>query len=121
MPKRLIDTNVRIDYGKLRHLLVTKRENFLSLLHYFGLLSIRGAQGVMPTLAIPNQTVKRLMYGYLRDAYHDVGVVLGRPVPVRAVAAADGGRGRVAAGAGVSWARRSRGRRASATTSPARR
>ena len=108
VPKYLIDTNVRIDYGKLRHLLVAgkrlngnfdllrdvigeeqvhtdiqpgfplknlaKPENFLSLLHYFGLLSIRDAQGVMPTLAIPNQTVRRLMYGYLRDAYADVGV-----------------------------------------------
>ena len=108
VPKYLIDTNVRIDYGKLRHLLVvgkqlngnfdllrdvigkeqvdadiqpgfplaelTEPENFLSLLHYFGLLSIRDVQGVMPTLAIPNQTVKRLMYGYLRDAYRDVGV-----------------------------------------------
>ena len=108
VPKYLIDTNVRIDYGKLRHLLVAgqqlngnfdllrnvigeehvdtaiqpgfplkdlaRTENFLSLLHYFGLLSIRDAQGVMPTLAIPNQTVKRLMYGYLRDAYDDVGV-----------------------------------------------
>ena len=108
VPEYLIDTNVRIDYGKLRHLLVvgrqlngnfdllrdvigeeradtrivpgfplkdlTRPENFLSLLHYFGLLSIRGAQGVMPTLAIPNQTVKRLMYGYLRDGYRDVGV-----------------------------------------------
>ena len=49
-------------------------ENFLSLLHYFGLLSIRDAHGVTPTLAIPNQTVKRLMYGYLRDGYKDVGV-----------------------------------------------
>ena len=28
----------------------------------------------MPRLAIPNQTVKRLMYGFLRDAYRDVGV-----------------------------------------------
>ena len=108
VPEYLIDTNVRIDYGKLRHLLVTgrqlngnfdllrdviaeeqvdtriqpgfplkdltKRENFLSLMHYFGLLSIRDAQGVMPRLAIPNQTVKRLMYGYLRDAYRDVEV-----------------------------------------------
>ena len=108
VPEYLIDTNVRIDYGKLRHLLVTgrqlngnfdllrdvigeeqvdtriqpgfplkdltKRENFLSLMHYFGLLSIRDVQGVMPRLAIPNQTVKRLMYGYLRDAYHDVEV-----------------------------------------------
>ena len=31
-----------------------------------------GAEGV-PRLGIPNQTVKRLMYGYLRDAYRDVG------------------------------------------------
>ncbi len=108
VPEYLIDTNVRIDYGKLRHLLVTGRqlngnfdllrdvigseqadtriqpgfplkdltrpENFLSLMHYFGLLSIRDVQGVMPRLAIPNQTVKRLMYGYLRDAYRDVEV-----------------------------------------------
>ncbi|MDE0220570.1 MAG: PD-(D/E)XK nuclease domain-containing protein, partial [Spirochaetaceae bacterium] len=108
VPEYLIDTNVRIDYGKLRHLLVTGRqlngnfdllrdvigeeqvdtritpgfplaeltepENFLSLMHYFGLLSIRGVQGVMPRLAIPNQTVKRLMYGFLRDAYRDVEV-----------------------------------------------
>ena len=75
-PRELIDTNVRIDYGKLRHLLTVNRqlngnfdllrhiigeqqvdshiqvsfplnrldhrENFLSLLFYFGLLSIRG-------------------------------------------------------------------------------
>ena len=109
VPDDLIDTNVRIDYGKLRHLLVVGRqlngnfdllrdviaeqqvdvrrvqsgfplhelaepENFLSLLHYFGLLSIREVARGMPRLAIPNQTVKRLMYGYLRDGYKDVGV-----------------------------------------------
>ena len=109
VPEYLIDTNVRIDYGKLRHLLVvgrqlngnfdllrniigeervdvlriqpsfplkqlTDEENFLSLLHYFGLLSIRAVAGGAPRLGIPNQTVKRLMYGYLRDAYRDVGV-----------------------------------------------
>ena len=108
VPDELIDTNVRIDYGKLRHLLVTGRqlngnfdllrdvigseqvdtriqpgfplerltdpENFFSLLHYFGLLSIRDVVERVPRLAIPNQTVKRLMYGYLRDAYRDVGV-----------------------------------------------
>ena len=51
-----------------------RRENFLSLLHYFGLLSIRAVERGMPQLGIPNQTVKRLMYGYLRDAYDDVGV-----------------------------------------------
>ncbi len=93
VPRYLIDTNVRIDYGKLRHLLVvgrqlngnfdllqeligegrkdlpriqpsfplqrlTDRQNFLSLLHYFGLLSIREVVHGMPRLAIPNQTVK---------------------------------------------------------------
>ena len=108
VPEYLIDTNVRIDYGKLRHLLVTGRqlngnfdllrdvigeeqvdtriqpgfplkdltkpENFLSLLHYFGLLSIRDVVERVPRLAIPNQTVKRLMYGFLRDGYRDVEV-----------------------------------------------
>ncbi len=107
-PDNLIDDNVRIDYGKLRHLLtvgrqlngnfdllrdviaegradseiatsfplarLAERENFLSLLHYFGLLSIRGVTAETPRLGIPNQTVRRLMYGYLRDAYDDVGV-----------------------------------------------
>ena len=108
VPRELIDTNVRIDYGKLRHLLTVnrqlngnfdllrhiigeqsiqsniqlsfplnqldQRENFLSLLHYFGLLSIRAVERGMPRLGIPNQTVKRLMYSYLRDAYRDVEV-----------------------------------------------
>ena len=107
-PRELIDTNVRIDYGKLRHLLTVnrqlngnfdllrhiigeqtaestiqlsfpleqldQRENFLSLLYYFGLLSIRDVAHGVPRLGIPNQTVKRLMYGYLRDAYDDVEV-----------------------------------------------
>ena len=112
VPRRLIDVNVRIDYGKLRHLLVTSREagaklngnfdllrhvageggadadvnlsfplealvepdNVLSLLYYFGLLSIRGAANGRTRLGIPNQTVRRLMYGYLRDGYRDVEV-----------------------------------------------
>ena len=114
-PDELIDRNVRIDYGKLRHLLTVQprstgarvrlngnfdllrevvgkgwvdcniesgfpldrldqRENFLSLLHYFGLLSIREVRDGRPRLRIPNQTVQRLMYGYLRDAYQDVGL-----------------------------------------------
>ena len=125
MPRDLIDTNVRIDYGKLRHLLVVGQEaavrqqtaaeqrtdaqavrlngnfdllrdtigtgraeaeiqpsfpveelnepdNFLSLMYYFGLLSIRGASDDT-LLGVPNQTVWRLMYGYLHSAYRDVG------------------------------------------------
>ena len=115
MPDDLIDPNIRIDYTKLRHLLLVNRrasaearrlngnfdllrhvigegemeadinlsfpldeldepENFLSLLYYFGLLSIRGVSGGAVRLGVPNQTVWRLMYGYLRRAYRDVGV-----------------------------------------------
>ncbi len=113
VPEYLIDSNVRIDYGKLRHLLTVGRrmeerrlngnfdllrgvigeeqaaariqpsfplerlaepENFLSLLHFFGLLSIRSRLPGAARLAIPNQTVKRLMYAFLRDGYRDVRV-----------------------------------------------
>ena len=52
-----------------------QRDNFLSLLHYFGLLSIREAQAGTVTLGIPNETVRRLLYGHLGDAYDDVGVL----------------------------------------------
>ena len=108
LPDELIDANVRMDYGKLRHLLVAnrrlngnfdvlrgviadgqvdseirssfplerldERDSFLSLLYYFGLLGIRSVSRGVPRLGIPNQTVSRLLYGYLRDAYRDVGV-----------------------------------------------
>ncbi len=109
-PRELIDQNVRIDYGKLRHLMLVSRqgpkrlngnfdllrhlvaegrgeahiqrsfplerlaepENFLSLLYYFGLLGIEGTSGSKARLGIPNQTVRRLLYGHIRDAYRDV-------------------------------------------------
>ncbi len=112
IPDDLIDVNVRIDYGKLRHLLVANRdagarlngnfdllrniageggadadinlsfpleeleepENFLSLLYYFGLLSIRGPANGRTRLGIPNQTARRLLYGYLLSGYRDVGI-----------------------------------------------
>ena len=54
---------------------LARPENFLSLMHDFGLLSIRGVAAGVVRLGIPNQTVRRLMYGYLRDAYAEVGVV----------------------------------------------
>ena len=50
-----------------------QRENFVTLLHCFGLLSIRDVVDGRTRLGIPNQTVRRLMYGYLRDAYRDIG------------------------------------------------
>lgn len=48
--------------------------NFVSLLHYFGLVSIAGVQDGRPILRIPNLTVKELMYGYIRDSFQDVDV-----------------------------------------------
>ena len=164
-PRYLIDTNVHVDYTKLRHLVVVnrdatlaaeraapaevplrvsnsaelrnaqaiglngnfdvlreviaegrvdsdlspsfpvdqlgQRENFLTLLHCFGLLSIQGAVDGRLRLGIPNQTVRRLMYGYLRDAYRDVGVFLGGSASVRGPHLGDGEGRRVAPGGGV--------------------
>ncbi len=112
-PRVLIDENVRIDYEKLRHLMLVSRrgpkrlngnfdllrhlvgdgraeahmvkrsfplerlaepDNFLSLLYYFGLLGIEEASGPKVRLGIPNQTVRRLLYGHIRDAYRDVNL-----------------------------------------------
>lgn len=108
LPLELIDQNVRIDYGKLRHLMavdkrlngnfnilktvieegeivspinpsfpvedILKRENFVSLLYYFGLLSIAGENDGKPLLRIPNRTVKDLMYTYIRKGFDDTSV-----------------------------------------------
>jgi hypothetical protein len=49
-------------------------ENFVSLLYYLGLLTFAGERDARPLLKIPNQTIRQLMYGYLREAYHDVEV-----------------------------------------------
>jgi len=108
LPDDLIDENVRIDYGKLRHLIaignqlngnfnilkeiiadggivsrivksfpyekLTDRENFVSLLYYFGLLSFDGSLLGKPYFSIPNNTIRQLMYSYIREAYKNVGV-----------------------------------------------
>jgi len=104
IPDEMIDPNVKVDYGKLRHLVVLDRRlngnfsrlkaiietgkivaeivpsfpvedlikpnNFISLLYYFGLLTYQTEE----ELIIPNRTVQKLMYGYLRDGYEDVDV-----------------------------------------------
>lgn len=113
MPAEFLDHNVRIDYGKLRHLIVIDKkgtrkangnfsklkaviedgfvssriekgfplknlerpENFCSLLFYFGLLTITGEEkGGKLTLAIPNESVKRLFYQYISEAYDETDV-----------------------------------------------
>ena len=112
IPNDLIDQNVRIDYGKLRHLIILDRggtrttngnfsklkeiieeeettsvivkgfpleemidsDNFKSLLFYFGLLTIKGLEKDKVRLEIPNETVKRLYYDYIKRAYRETGI-----------------------------------------------
>ncbi|MDQ1354282.1 MAG: hypothetical protein QG657_4591 [Acidobacteriota bacterium] len=116
IPDDLIDRNVRIDYGKLRHLIILDRgdiktpitngnfsklkqiieeeeivsnlvtgfpvkrmahaENFISLLFYFGLLTIKKTtlQDEESVLRIPNETIRRLFYDYIKEGYEETGV-----------------------------------------------
>jgi len=114
IPDKLIDNNVRIDYNKLRHLIIIDQQgepqtngnfsklqhiiqtgsvhsdiqtgfpieelirpvNFISLLYYFGLLTIRGIDDEnTPILAIPNQSVKQLYYDYISKTYDETGIL----------------------------------------------
>ena len=113
IPNDLIDWNVRIDYRKLRHLVILDKgetktangnfsrlkqiieeeeiaanlvkgfpveklihtENFLSLLFYFGLLSIKEKviKNQESVLKIPNETIRRLFYDYIKEGYEETG------------------------------------------------
>ncbi|MEZ4663873.1 MAG: AAA family ATPase [Caldilineaceae bacterium] len=53
---------------------ILDHENFISLLYYFGLLTMAGVADGKPLLRIPNRTVKDLMYGYIRSGFADVNV-----------------------------------------------
>ena len=112
LPDDLIDRNVRMDYGKLRHLItvdkggkkvsngnferlreiikegktlsglvkgfplekLTNRENFISLLFYFGLLTVKGTEAAALALEIPNETIRRLYYDYIKEAYEETDI-----------------------------------------------
>jgi len=114
IPDSLIDRNARIDYQKLRQLIIidkkgpvqtngnfsqlqhiidtgavhssieigftidqlTNPNNFISLLYYFGLLTISGIdEENTPILAIPNEAVKQLYYDYISETYREIGAV----------------------------------------------
>ncbi|MDQ1351140.1 MAG: hypothetical protein QG657_1442 [Acidobacteriota bacterium] len=49
-------------------------ENFTSLLFYLGLLAIKCPDKDKLRLEIPNETVKRLYYDYIKGAYRETGV-----------------------------------------------
>jgi hypothetical protein len=112
LPDDLIDRNVRIDYGKLKHLIIIDkaekkvsngnferlrhiveegkissslvqgfpleklrdRENFISLLFYFGLLTIKDTEAADLVLEIPNETIRRLYYNYIKEGYEETEI-----------------------------------------------
>ncbi len=54
---------------------LTKPGNFLSLLFYFGLLTINKTTLTGQTvLTIPNEFVKRLFYDFIKDTYEDINI-----------------------------------------------
>ncbi|KPA16589.1 hypothetical protein MHK_003178, partial [Candidatus Magnetomorum sp. HK-1] len=53
---------------------LTMQENFISLLYYFGLLTIKGESRGKYLLKIPNLTISYLMYGYIRGGFKDVNI-----------------------------------------------
>ena len=107
-PKQLLDDNTRIDYTKLKHLIIldkklngnfsvlkeiiennqitaeikssfpvnkiTLRDNFVSLLYYFGLLTIGGSQYDQNILKIPNESVKDIFTNYMTEGYEDADI-----------------------------------------------
>ena len=49
--------------------------NFVSLLYYYGMLTIGGVEGELLTLAIPNNNVRLQYYHYLLDEYQSIAPV----------------------------------------------
>ncbi len=49
-------------------------QNFISLLYYFGLLTIKSVNLGMTELSIPNEVIKQLYYEYIREGYRDTDI-----------------------------------------------
>ena len=50
---------------------IANNNNFLSLLYYFGMVTIGGSYRGKPKFVIPNEVVREQVYTYLLDNYHD--------------------------------------------------
>ena len=108
IPNMLVDTNVNINYRKLRNLLVPDqrlsdnfsrireiaekgeisseivpsfpgeellyRENFTSLLFYFGLLTIDRVERGELVLKVPNLTIRQVLFSYIERGYQEAEV-----------------------------------------------
>ena len=105
VPRNMIESNIRIDYEKLRMLIrkdkefahdasiiqtlvsqgyitgelkdgfpavsIAQPDNFVSLLYYFGMLTISGVNKGKTKLTIPNQVVQEQLYTYLLNTYNE--------------------------------------------------
>ena len=105
VPRNMIESNIRIDYEKLRMLIrkdkefahdasaiqtlvsqgyitgelkesfpaanIVDSDNFVSLLYYFGMLTISGIYKGKTKLTIPNQVVQEQLYTYLLNTYNE--------------------------------------------------
>jgi len=108
IPNILIDSNVKIDYGKLRHLIILdkkvngnfstikriaeegeirttiepsfpaekliKGENFVSLLYYFGILTIRRVEFGNIYLGVPNRAIREVLFSYIVEGFEDANI-----------------------------------------------
>ncbi|MDY4550564.1 MAG: AAA family ATPase [Parabacteroides sp.] len=50
---------------------IAKEDNFISLLYYFGMVTIGGFYRGKPKFVIPNEVVREQVYTYLLDNYHE--------------------------------------------------
>ena len=107
-PQKMIESNIRIDYEKLRMLIrkdkefahdasiiqtlvsqgyitgelkdsfpavnIVNPDNFVSLLYYFGMLTISGMYEGKNILTIPNQVMQEQLYSYLLNTYNEAGL-----------------------------------------------
>ncbi|MBQ7442953.1 MAG: PD-(D/E)XK nuclease domain-containing protein, partial [Bacteroidaceae bacterium] len=59
---------------------IVKFDNFVSLLYYYGMLTITGTSGFTLRLGIPNNNVRKQYYGYLLEEYSRIRLIDHRPM-----------------------------------------
>ena len=64
-------TSSRIIFNEAKHPGITNPDNFVSLLYYFGMLTISGMYEGKTKLNIPNQVIREQIYTYLLSTYDE--------------------------------------------------
>jgi hypothetical protein len=108
IPKDLVDNNIKIDYAKLRQLIILDKkvngnfstikkiaeegeiraiiassfpaekliakENFISLLYYFGILTIDRVERGSTILKVPNLAIRSILFSYLVEGFSEAEI-----------------------------------------------